>query len=413
MRMNRRGFFITASGALAFTTGLAGLGGRTARAAGEPIRIGQVLDKTGGLSSFAFQQINGAAMAVSEINAQGGLLGRPLEIVFYDTQSNNQLYAQYVTQALTRDKVSVIHGAITSSARELVRPIIRRFESLYFYNCLYEGGVCDGRTVSTLMVPSQQIAPLSDYVVKENGRKRAYILAADYNFGHNMAKWIQYYIGQDGGEVLQTEFFPLDAANFSATLARIQSSKPDAVWTALVGDAHLAFFRQFQSTIGKEEVMLVAPNFNSGRGSVSVTPDVNEGIVTSTSYTDTIDTPESREFVSRFKEFTGTDDYIGEDGEAGYRGVMLWARAVETAGSEKPDDVMGALGGTTFDGPSGMCTIERDTNHTVMNIYIGVGNRTGGYDVVKTVSQQDPKGPNNSCDLVANPDENRQFDPPV
>src|SRR5690606_15497407 len=106
-----------------------------------------------------------------------GLLGRKIEITFYDTQSSNRLYSQYATQAFVRDKVDVIHGAVASSAREVVRPIVQRFKGLYFYNALYEGGVCDRRHVCTGMVPAQELAPLVDYVIKERNAKKHYILA--------------------------------------------------------------------------------------------------------------------------------------------------------------------------------------------------------------------------------------------
>ena len=98
------------------------------------------------LNNYCLKQIKAVAMAADEINA-GGLLGRKVEIIFYDTQSSNRLYSQYATQAFVRDKVDVIHGAVASSAREVVRPIVQRFKGLYFYNALYEGGVCDRRHV--------------------------------------------------------------------------------------------------------------------------------------------------------------------------------------------------------------------------------------------------------------------------
>ena len=95
-------------------------------------------------------------MAVDDLNASGGLLGRPLQLIFYDSQSNNQLNSQYATQAMVRDKVDVLQGGVTSSSREVMRPIVDKFKGLYFYNSLYEGGVCDRRHVSTGMVPASR-----------------------------------------------------------------------------------------------------------------------------------------------------------------------------------------------------------------------------------------------------------------
>ena len=151
---------------------------------------------------------------------------------------------------------------MTSSSREVIRPIVGRFKGLYVYNSLYEGGVCDRRHVSTGMVPGQQLDALCPYVVKELGGKKGYILAADYNYGHITSKWLQKYIRDLGGEDLAVEFIPLDVSNFSSVIARIQDAKPDVVWSALVGAAHMSFYRQFHATIGTDEMMLASTTYS-------------------------------------------------------------------------------------------------------------------------------------------------------
>jgi ABC-type branched-subunit amino acid transport system substrate-binding protein len=115
MKLTRRNFIRTASSALAFVSSTAALT-RAGLAQAEPIRIANILDATGGLNSYSLKQIKSTAMAVEELNQSGGLLGRPIELVFYDSQSNNQLNSQYATQALVKDKVHVVMGGITSSS---------------------------------------------------------------------------------------------------------------------------------------------------------------------------------------------------------------------------------------------------------------------------------------------------------
>jgi branched-chain amino acid transport system substrate-binding protein len=410
MSFERRRFIRTASGALAFASSY-GLLTRAGIAQTNPIRIANILDRTGGINPYCLKQIKATAMAVDELNAKGGLLGRKLEIVFYDSQSNNQLNSQYATQAFTRDKVDVLFGGVTSSSREVMRPIVNRFRGLYFYNALYEGGVCDRRHVSTGMVPAQQIEPLVEYVVKEKGAKKGYILAADYNYGQITSKWMQKYIRQMGGQDVAVEFFPLDVTNFAPVLSRIQAAKPDVVWSALVGDAHMSFYRQYESTIGKKNLMLASTTYGAGRENVALSPAENDGIIIATSFVDTLPTAAAKEFVERFKKFSGESDYIGEYGEYGYRGIMLWAAAVKKAGSVAPDAVIKALGGTKFDGPGGLYTIDGQTNHTVMDIHLAVGNTSGGYDLLKSFKQRQPVDTQQVCDLIKNPNDNKQYEP--
>jgi len=409
MRLNRRQFMQSATGALVYASS-ATLLSRAGIAQEEPIRLVNILDKTGVLNIYCLKQIEACAMAVDEINAGGGLLGRPIELTFYDSQSNNQLNAQYATQAFVRDKAHVLQGGVTSSSREVMRPIVQRFQGLYFYNALYEGGVCDRRHVCTGMVPSQQLEALIPYVVNELGGKRGYILAADYNYGHITAKWMQKIIRDEGGEDLEVEFFPLDVTNFAPAISRIQAAKPDVVWSALVGGAHIAFYRQFEQAIGKDNMLLASSTYGVGRDQLQLSADEAEGIYIATSFVDSLPTEQAQEFVARFKAYTGDESYVGEYGEYGYRGVMLWAEAVKRAGTPEPDAVIAALDGTSFEGAGGLYTIDGQTNHTTMDIHIARGNREQSFDVIKSSSQRPPKDTQLVCNLYENPNDTTQYE---
>jgi urea transport system substrate-binding protein len=414
MRLSRRQFTIAAGGTLAFASTPALLK-RAGLAAEEPIRVGNILDQTGGLNIYSLKQIKALAMAVDELNQAGGLLGRPLELFFYDSQSNNQFNSQYATQALVRDKVQVIHGGITSSSREVMRPIVHKYKGLLSYNSLYEGGVCDRRHISTGMVPAQQLEPLVDYVVNEKGAKKGYVLAADYNYGQITSKWMQKLLGEAGGEAVAVEFFPLDVTNFAPAISRIQAAEPDVVWSALVGGAHIAFYRQFEATIGKQNMMLASTTYGVGRENTQLSEAEREGIVIATSFVDDLPTEAAKAFVDKFKDYSGEDEYVGEYGEYGHRGLMLWAEAVRQAGDAAPDAVIAAIakGGVTFDGAGGLYTIDGKTQHTTMDMHIAVGNRAGTFDVIKSFPQRPPRDTQEVCDLEANPDDTTQYEPEI
>ncbi|GAB5469999.1 MAG: substrate-binding protein [Rhodospirillales bacterium] len=411
----RRRLLAAMAGATFAAAGLTLAGGQAFAQSGDPIVVGNILDQSGGLNIYSLKQIQGVALAVDEINKSGGLLGRPVEIRFYDSQSDAKLNSQYTTSALLRDKVDVIHGGITSSSREVMRPIVQRFGGLLFYNSLYEGGVCDRRHVSTGMVPAQQLEALIPYVIEEKGAKKSYILAADYNYGHITAKWMKKIIEANGGEVAAIEFFPLDVTNFAPALARIQEANPDVVYSALVGGAHMGFYRQFESTIGKDNMLLASSTYGVGREQTELSPEEGEGIIIATSFVDDLDRPAAQDFVKRFKEFSGEDDYIGEYGEYGYRGVKLWAEAVRQAGDASPDAVIAALksGEVSVEGPGGLYTVDGKTNHTTMDIHIAVGNDKGSFDLLKSFPQQPPLDTQLVCDLHANPDDTTQYEPEV
>ncbi|HYZ35063.1 MAG TPA: transporter substrate-binding protein, partial [Crenalkalicoccus sp.] len=112
---------------------------RHAALGADPIKVVGIHDASGGLDIYGKPMIACLDFGVDEINAAGGLLDRPIQLTNYDPQSNIQLYTQFATQAATRDKAAVVHGGITSASREAVRPILKRYNTLYFYNTQYEG----------------------------------------------------------------------------------------------------------------------------------------------------------------------------------------------------------------------------------------------------------------------------------
>src|ERR1043165_1870 len=238
MRADRRTFLKTAGatlGTLSLAPGIV----REALAQANVIKVASIHDLSGGLDIYGRPMVDCLTYAVEEINAAGGLLGKQLKLISYDAQSNIQLYTQYATEAATKEKVAVVHGGITSASREAIRPLLKRFNTLYFYNTLYEGGVCDRNIFCTGSTPAQTVEKLVPYVQKKWGKK-VYTIAADYNYGQITAKWVKKYAQDNGGEVVQTDFFPLDVTDFGPTIKKIQAAKPDLVMSALVGAAHIS-----------------------------------------------------------------------------------------------------------------------------------------------------------------------------
>ena len=238
MTLNRREF-MARTGALAGAAALPG----TALAA-DTIKLGSILDTSGIFDAYGTPMDMAMRLAVQEINASGGLNGKEVEVLSYDTQSDMALYSQYAQQLVRQDKVDVVHGGILSASREAIRQTLRKANTLYFYNVLYEGGVCDRNIFIDGVTPAQQVEALIPFAMSRTG-KRIHILAADYNYGQITAKWIRKYVADNGGESAAVDFFPLDVSDFGSTIAKIQTVGPDLVVASLVGGAHLSFFRQW------------------------------------------------------------------------------------------------------------------------------------------------------------------------
>ena len=371
----------------------------------DTIRFVSILDQSGGLDIYGKPMVDTTRMAVDEINAAGGLLGREVELTVYDPQSSIQFYTQYATQAAAGDGADVVHAGITSASREAIRPTLARYQTLYFYNVLYEGGVCDLNCFCTGSIPAQTVEKLVPYTMNKWGRK-VYIVAADYNYGQITAQWVQKYVADNGGETVATEFFPLDVTQFGPTIKKIQAAKPDLVMSALVGGAHVSFYRQYAAAGMNRSVPIASTTFGVGNEHTLISAEEGDGMVCAYSYFEEIDTPANRDFVARFAaHMQGEPPALNELAARSYEGAHLWAEAVRQAGTTERMAVIETLRrGVSYDGPSGRVAIEPKTNHALQNVYLAEleGQK---FNILEVHEAQPPTDTLLVCDLVADPNQ--------
>ena len=383
---------------------------RRAALGADPIKVVGIHDASGGLDIYGKPMIACLDFAVSEVNAAGGLLGREVQLTNYDPQSNIQLYTQFATQAATKDQAAVVHGGITSASREAIRPILHKFNTLYFYNTQYEGGVCDRNIFCTGSTPAQNVAKLVPYVMEKWGKKIC-VVAADYNYGQITSKWITKYARDGGGEVLSIDFFPLDVTNFGPAISKLQAAKPDAVISALVGGAHISFYRQWAAAGMKAQIPMASTTFGGGNENLLLSPEEGDGIVSAFSYFQEIDTPANKAFLEKFHAKLGPSaPYLGAElGMRTYIGFNLWAEGVRRAKTVERMKVIEALeGGVSLDTPAGKTVLDPKTHHTTVDVYLAaVANH--GFKLIETFPQQPPSDTASVCDLQAHPNENKQY----
>ena len=383
---------------------------RHAALGADPIKVVGIHDASGGLDIYGKPMIACLDFAVDECNAAGGLLGRQVALTNYDPQSNIQLYTQFATEAATKDRAAVVHGGITSASREAIRPILHRYQTLYFYNTQYEGGVCDRNCFCTGSTPAQNVQKLIPYVMNKWGKK-LYILAADYNYGQITSKWIAKYARDLGGQTVATDFFPLDVTDFGPAIQKIQAAKPDMVISALVGGAHISFYRQWAAAGMKSRIPMASTTFGVGNESLVLSPEEGNGILAAFSYFQEVDTPANKAFLEKFHAKLGNAaPYLGgELAMRTYVGFNLWAEGVKKANSIDRMKVIEALEtGIENDGPPGKTTVDGKTNHVTLNVYLAEC-ADHGFKVLQSYSQQPPTDTAMVCNLQKDPNSNKQY----
>lgn len=404
--MDRRSFIKSSSAAVVGTA--APMFPLTALAADE-IGIGSIHDLSGGLDIYGKPMVDTLTLAIEEQNAAGGLLGRKLKLFSYDPQSSMQMYAQFAQQAALKDKVAVVHGGITSASREVIRPVLNKHKTLYFYNTQYEGGVCDRGTFSTGVTPAQTVGKLIPYAMKKWGKK-IYIVAADYNYGQITSQWVKKFALENGGSIASIDFFPLDVTNFGPTISKIEAAKPDMVVSALVGGAHMSFYRQWAAAGLTKKIPLASTTFAVGNEHIVLSAEEADGFLLSYNYFENIDTPENKAFKARFHKRFGADyPNITELAMGTYQGFKLWAEGVKKAGSVEIGKVTTALeSGISINAPSGKVSIDPATHHCILNVSIAEV-RSKKLNILQTFQQQSPIDTSAVCNLQKNPKDNQQY----
>lgn len=366
----------------------------------EPIRIGLLEDRSGLLAQGGEPKVHGAELAVEEINSQGGVLGRKLQLVVYDAQSDNKRYQELARRLILSDKVDVVMGGLTSAAREAVRPITTKNKALYFYNNEYEGGVCDKYSVLTGGVPEQYLA-LIPWMMKNVGKK-VYVIAADYNFGQILGQWVKKLVAENGGEIVGEEYIPLSVSQYGQTVANIQKAKPDFVFAAMVGANQLSYFGQAYAA-GLRIPMASAINGPVLYDHKQLPAPVMANMYLGVNYMQELATPANEAFVKRWHAKYPQEPYINQPAVDSYEGVRLYAKAVAAAGTTKTENVIKAIETQPIctNSPEGDICIDKTTHHTEHRINIVRVNNDHSISTIEDLGIVKPTWLNGQgCDLT-------------
>jgi urea transport system substrate-binding protein len=382
---------------------------------GTPIKIGAIHDLTGAFAVYNEATRDIVEIAVEEINARGGVLGRPVEVLIRDSQSSIDKYAEFANELVLGEEVAMLEGGGSSASREVIRPVIDLNDGpVYFYPAQYEGGVCDKFVFCSGEVPTQQIgSALVPYAMEHFGRT-FYTVAADYNFGHISSIWVTKFVEAQGGKVIATEFFPLDQTDFGAAINRIQAARPEIIFSLLVGNNHLGFHRQFAAAGLVDKIPIVSTVFGQAGELTSLSPQEYRGLVVAFDYFPQLDNPANKAFLDRVRARHGgkLPFAIGEFSYNIWLNFQLWAAAANKAGAIEKGRIIETLeSGLQLDAPEGRVRVDGKTHHLVHSIHIAYATENRTFRIVKTIPDVQPSYEQSVCDLISKPRTHKQFTP--
>lgn len=361
-----------------------------AYAQGETIRVGILHSLSGTMAISETSVVDAERLAIKEINAAGGVLGKQIEAIVEDGASDWPTFAEKATKLIESDQVATVFGCWTSASRKAVLPVFESRQHLLWYPVQYEGQECSKNIFYTGAAPNQQIEPSVEWLLNNKG-KEFFLVGSDYVFPRTANTIIKAQLEALGGTVVGEDYLPLGSTEVTPIISKIRAALPNGgiIYNSLNGDSNVAFFTQLQGaglgpdrypcmsvSIAEEEVRAIGPEFL-------------EGHYAAWNYFMTVDTPANKRFVEAFQAEYGQNRVTNDPMEAAYIAVYLWKQAVEKAGTVEIDAVRQAAYGQTFDAPEGMVTM--NTNHHLTKyVRIGKVRSDGLFEVISATDAVEP-----------------------
>ncbi|WP_066365364.1 urea ABC transporter substrate-binding protein [Herbidospora mongoliensis] len=340
-------------------------------ASGSTIKVGLLHSLSGTMAISEVTVRDAELLAIEEINAAGGVLGKKLEPVVEDGASDWPTFAEKANKLISQDKVATVFGGWTSASRKAMLPVFERHKALLWYPVQYEGLESSPYIFYTGATTNQQIIPGLDYL-KEQGKTKIFLVGSDYVFPRTANKIIKAYAAANGMTVLGEEYTPLGHTEYSTLTNKVVQAKPDAVFNTLNGDSNVAFFKQLKSAGVTAESMPVLSVSVAEEEVTGIGIDNIVGHPVAWNYYQTTENAANSKFVAAFKAKYGAAKVTSDPMEAGYNAVYLWAEAAKKAGTVEVEAVKKASGGIALERPEGLVTIDGETQHMYKTARIGI-----------------------------------------
>jgi len=352
------------------------------------VTVGQLHSSTGTMAISETGSIQAEQLAIDQINAMGGVLGRKIKVIKEDGASDWPTFAEKSKKLLINDHCAAVFGCWTSASRKAVLPIFEKENGLLYYPTFYEGLEQSKNVFYTGQEATQQILYSLDWAKNEKKAKTFFLIGSDYIWPRTSMKIARKHIENfQKGKVVGEEYYPLGSTNFGSLMNKIKLQKPDCIFAAVVGGSNVAFYKALKAagiTGDKQLLVTLAVTEDEMTG---VGGENFAGFYSSMKYFQSISTPENKKFVDAFKAKYGKDAVIGDVTQAAYLGPWIWKAGVERAKSFDVDKVVAASPGIELkDAPEGYVKV--DANHHLWSkSLIAQGQLDGTFKIVSTSPQ--------------------------
>lgn len=349
----------------------------------QPIMIGILYSTSGATAAIEHTQQQATLLAIDEINAAGGVLGRELVGICRDPACTPQLHARLAEELILEEGVRLLMGCYMSSARKAVIPIVERHNALLFYATPYEGFEYSRNVFYAGAAPNQNILPLASYMLTHHGARVA-MVGSDYVCPYESNRVMSDLILERGGAKLSETYLPLGAPmhDFDAVAGHIKVQRPDFIFSTVVG-ADIAKLHRALARAGIDPYEVpVASHMSTEVEVTAMGAELAEGLLTCASYFQSLPSAANERAQQLQRQRSGPPVITNMCWEAAYLQMHLLAAAIRRAESAEPTRVGRALPGLELEAPQGRVRVDRQNHHTDLNPRIGRCNARGQFDIL-------------------------------
>ncbi len=346
-------------------------------------RVGVLFSRSGLMEVTESEHFFGTALAIQEINRDGGVLGREIEVIAYDPGSQPETFRKLADRLLTEDGASVIFGCSTSAERKAVLPAIERRNGLLWYPSLYEGFEYSPNVIYTGPAPNQNAFQLAEYIVRKHG-PRVYMIGSDYIYPRESNRIMRDLVESYAGRVVGEQYVTMEAGDteLARGLDSIRNAAPDVVFSTIVGRTAQRFYRMYAQA-GFDPKRLPIASLTMAEGEVrAIGAEYCAGHLTAASYFGTLARDSNDRFKAAFAAAFGPDKPVSMWSASAYAQIKLFALALAQAGSLDTQKLVEAALGLSLDAPEGPIRIDPDNNHVWVTPRIGRVRADGQFDIV-------------------------------
>ena len=347
------------------------------------VTVGILHSATGTMAISETGTIQAEKLAIDQINAAGGVLGRKIKVIQEDGASDWPTFAEKAKKLLVNDHCAAVMGCWTSASRKAALPVFEQYNGLLYYPTFYEGLEQSKNVIYTGQEATQQILASLDWVAKEKGAKTFFMVGSDYIWPRTSNKIARKHIENVlKGTVAGEEYYPLGHTQFNSVINKIKLKKPDVIFADVVGGSNVAFYKQLKAAgidLSKQTLLTISVTEDEIDG---IGGDNIAGAYSCMKYFQSLKNPNNEKFVPAFKKMWGEKTVLGDVTQAGYLGPFLWKMAVEKAGSFDVDKVVAASPGIEFkEAPEGYVKIH-ENHHLWSKTRVARAKTDGQFEVV-------------------------------